>query len=140
MNRYSTQTLTDLLDYGSGQGEVGNRLELNHEVSIRNYDPALPAFSEAPEPAEMLICLDVLDVVEDDCVEQVLDDLARLTQKMAFFSINTSAPQADNEATDGRNFKAVEWWLPKIMERFELHYFSRIDYGFVVVLRSAKKQ
>lgn len=132
--------IAELLDYGSGQGEVGKRLELNHEVTIRNYDPAISDYCEAPDPAEMLICLDVLDAVEDEYIEPILDDLARLTKKMAFVSVNTSAPPAENEMVDGRNFKPVEWWLPRIMERFELHYFSRIDYGFVVVLRSANKQ
>ena len=138
--------VTSLLDYGCGLGQLSNRLELNDNIKANfsnfNYDPALPEFSAKPEPAEMVICLDVLDVVEDECVDSVLDDLVSLTDKIAFFSINTSLPaEADNakELEAEAHFKPVEWWLPKIMERFELHYFSRIDNGFVVVLRALNK-
>jgi len=82
----------------------------------------------------------VLDVIEDDNIDAVLDDLKALTDKMAFLSINTETANQEGEGGDQRSFKPVEWWLPKIMERFELHYFSRIDHGFVVVLKSVSKQ
>jgi len=125
-----------LLDYGAGSGQVPQNLELNHRIDVQLYDPAVPKFEEAPKPAEMVICLDVLDAVEDGCVEDVLDNLKQLTEKMAFFSINTKPSQDEEADTSNRIFHSVEWWLPKLMERFELHYFSRIDTGFVVVLKS----
>jgi len=131
--------IQSLLDYGSGLGEVPQNLEVDHKVDVQLYDPAIEKYQEAPKEAEMVICLDVLDAVEPGCQDNVLDDLQRLTNKMAFISINTMLPDslADQvEADSGRNFKPVEWWLPKLMERFELHYFSRISTGFVVVLKS----
>lgn len=132
--------VTRLLDYGSGLGEVPRHLELNHKLDVQFYDPAISEFAEAPDPSEMVICLDVLDVVEATAVDSVLDDLKRLTQKMAFFSINTQEAGQGEESVNGRAFKPVEWWLPKLMARFELHYFSRIDNGFVVVLRALPGQ
>ena len=132
--------VTNLLDYGSGLGEVPKNLQLNHKVDVQFYDPAIAEFSGPPNPSEMVICLDVLDVVEEASIDSVLDDLKRLTTKMAFFSINTREPGQEEGKEEGRQFKSVEWWLPKIMERFELHYFSRIDTGFVVVLRALAPQ
>lgn len=129
-----------LLDYGSGQGLVPQNLEIGHQLDVQLYDPAIEKFSEAPKPAEMVICLDVLDAVEADCIDAVLDDLQSLTKKIAFFSINTEERSELVIDGQGKPLHGVEWWLPKIMERFELHYFSRIDHGFVVVLKSLKKE
>lgn len=123
-----------LLDYGSGLGQVPSNLELNEKLDVQLYDPAIEQFSEAPKPAEMVICLDVLDVVEPKSVEAVLDHLQMLTRKMAFFSINTRAPEGSTD--DERVYQTLEWWLPKLMQRFELHYLSRINNGFVVVLKA----
>ncbi len=131
INANKVQTL---LDYGSGLGQVPSNLELDHEVKVQLYDPAVEQFVAEPQPAEMLICLDVLDVVEQDCIDEVLDHLQRLTQKMAFISVNTAA--ADESANKGLKYHPVEWWLPKLMQRFELHYFSRIGNGFVVVVKA----
>lgn len=123
-----------LLDYGSGVGQVPSNLELNDNLDVQLYDPAIEQFAEAPKPAEMVICLDVLDVVEPKSVEAVLDHLQMLTRKMAFFSINTRAPEANTD--DERVYQPLEWWLPQLMQRFELHYLSRINNGFVVVLKA----
>ncbi len=126
-----------LLDYGSGQGSVPQNLELNHRIDVQLYDPAIEKFEDSPNPAEMVICLDVLDAVEPECIDAILDDIKRLTNKIAFLSINTKVRE-DLQVPDAtqRELKQVEWWLPKLMERFELHYFSRIDNGFVVVLKA----
>lgn len=123
-----------LLDYGSGLGHVPGNLELNDTLDVQLYDPAIDQFAEAPKPAEMVICLDVLDVVETQSIDHVLDHLQSLTNKMAFFSINTQPPEGFEDTE--RVYQPVEWWMPKLMSRFELHYFSRIDNGFVVVLKS----
>lgn len=136
----NANNIRTLLDYGSGQGTVPQNLELNHKLDVQLYDPAVEKFAEAPKPAEMVICLDVLDAVEPDHVDEVLDDLAALTEKMAFFSINTQSRDdlAVGGVSEGQAFQPPEWWLPKIMARFELYYFSRIDNGFVVVLNNKK--
>lgn len=136
----NANSVTSLIDYGCGLGLLRDNLELNGELAVQNYDPALEQHATRPQPAEMLVCLDVLDVIEDDKIDAVLDDLKALTDKMAFLSINTETANQEGEGGDQRSFKPVEWWLPKIMERFELHYFSRIDHGFVVVLKSVSKQ
>ncbi len=131
----NANNVTTLLDYGAGNGQVPQNLELNHQIDVQLYDPAIAKFEEAPKPAEMVICLDVLDTIEEDCIDAVLDDLQRLTEKMAFFAINTKQTLAEGQVED-RTYHSVEWWLPKLMDRFELHYFSRIDTGFVVVLKA----
>ncbi len=138
----NANSINTLLDYGSGLGEVPQNLELDHDMDVQLYDPAVEKFVDAPKAAEMVICLDVLDAVEKDCIDGVLDDIKRLTTKMAFISINTVQPEstsANDDAKAGRDFQPLEWWLPKLMERFELHYLSRVTTGFVAVVKAFKE-
>ena len=138
----NANVIQSLLDYGAGEGQVPQNLELDHDMDVQLYDPAIKRLQDSPKPAEMVVCLDVLDAVETDCIDAVLDDLKSLTTKMAFFAINTMQPESmqGTEIDDsGREFQPMEWWLPKLMERFELHYLSRISTGFVVVLKAQNR-
>ena len=132
----------DLLDYGAGKGKLASQLQLSRLINIQIYDPAFDSHAAKPQPAEMVVCLDVLDNVETDKVDAVLDDLSALTKRIGFFSINTTTGDetADAQQSESKTIRPVEWWLPKIMERFELHYFSRINLGFVVVVKNKTPQ
>jgi hypothetical protein len=126
-----------LLDYGSGLGKLGENLELDSELAISLYDPAFPDIASPPEPTEMVVCVDVMDNVEVDSIDAVLDDLQRVTERLGFFAINTeTADRQELNIEASQSLYPVEWWLPKILDRFELHYFSRINYGFVVVVKA----
>ena len=57
----------EVLDYGSGKGELAKNLTLDHRVAVHLYDPAIPKISGIPEPRDMVICVDVLQHVEDSC-------------------------------------------------------------------------
>ena len=114
----STQVDT-VLDYGCGKGELANNLELDHRVAVHLYDPALPDIAESPDPQQMTVCVNVLDHVEDDCIDEVLDDLKRCTEYITFIVITEEKP--------------MEWWLPKIMERFRVESLVRDNQDFYVV-------
>ena len=106
---------TDILDYGCGK----MTLEGSLGFPIKNYDPCIPGLDFPPEPADVVVCTDVLEHIEPDCIDAVLDDLYRLTKKMAVFLIaNRPALRA---LPDGRNAHLIqegpEWWLPKIWAR-----------------------
>lgn len=127
-----------LLDYGCGKGRLVQGLAglVRHDLSIRCYDPAIPAFAQRPDPAQMVACIDVLEHVEPENLDAVLDDLARCTLAVGFFSVHTGPAQKVLE--DGRNAhliqKPPEWWLPHLMARFQLQTFQRTDNGFYVVV------
>jgi len=110
----------DVLDYGCGKGELGANLELDHRVRVHLYDPAIPDIAEAPEPQDMVVCVNVLDYVEKDCIEDVLDDLKRCTKHIIFIVIS------ENELK-------MEYWLPKIMTRFRVQSLVRSNIDFFVV-------
>lgn len=106
----------DILDYGCGK----RTLEKALGFQIRNYDPCISGVDAVPEPAELVVCGDVLEHIEPENLDDVLDDLKRVTSKWGFFVINTGP--AKKFLADGRNAHLIqekwEWWEPKITSRF----------------------
>lgn len=132
-----------LLDYGAGKCRLAKYLQehtddLRHDIEVANYDPGIPVLSEAPQPAHLVTCIDVLEHIEPDLLGNVLDDLKRLTQAYGFFTIHTGPAMKILE--DGRNAHLIQqgpdWWLPKLMDRFVLQTFQRTGSGFYVVVRN----
>jgi hypothetical protein len=105
-------------------------------LSIRHYDPAIPEWAVTPEPSRLVACIDVLEHIEPVLIDNVLDDLQRLTAGVGFFTVHTAA--AMKVLPDGRNAHLIQepaaWWLPKFLARFELNRFERMEYGFWVIV------
>jgi len=125
----------DILDYGCGQ----RTLEQALGFPIRNYDPAIPGLDTPPEPADLVVCTDVLEHIEPECLDDVLDDLRRVTRKVGFFVI-ANRP-AKKILPDGRNAhliqEGIDWWRPRIAARFALHQIGvQPDEHFFVVRRA----
>jgi hypothetical protein len=130
---------TELLDYGAGKGRLGQTLRQNHvkgPLTIHHYEPAVPEWSRPPEPCSFVACIDVLEHIEPHLIDNVLDDLKRVTARVGVFTVHTEA--AVKTLPDGRNAHLIqrppEWWLPKIMDRFTLVNFNRMQMGFFVVV------
>jgi len=106
----------DILDYGCGKGLLKTTLGW----PIREYDPSIPGKDAPPEPADFLTCTDVLEHIEPECLEHVLNDLQRLTRKIAFLNIATRP--AKKILADGRNAHLIQqqlpFWLPLLWQRF----------------------
>src|SRR5690606_20328938 len=78
--------LFDALDYGCGKQTLAGMI--GHVIPIRGYDPAIPHLSERPAPADLVTCTDVMEHVEPEHIDAVLDDVASLARKAAFFVIS----------------------------------------------------
>lgn len=132
-----------LLDYGCGaQTNLAKHLKVNRKLTYQAYDPGVPRFSKAPVPAQMVACIDVLEHIEPDLIENVLDDLKRLTEGIIFVSVCTVP--AFKTLSDGRNAHLIQqpmsWWLPKFWERFELQTVQVTSAEGFVVVALAKSQ
>ena len=132
--------VTALCDYGAGKCNlmktINEKRLVKHAFKYLPYDPAIPRFADAPEPTEMCVCLDVLEHIEPDLLDNVLNDLERVTEVVGLFTIHTGP--AVKVLDDGRNAhliqKPASWWLPKLMERFDLQSFAKTEHGFTVVV------
>ena len=125
----------DVLDYGCGQ----RTLEKGLGFPIRNYDPCVEGLDAPPAPADLVVCTDVLEHIEHDCLDEVLDDLRRVTRKFGFFVIATRP--ALKTLPDGRNAHLIQegeaWWLPKIAARFEIQKIDRVEGEFLLMVAPA---
>ena len=128
----------ELLDYGAGKGRLGATLEdmFDEAFTIHHYDPAIPQWSNPPEPCNFVACIDVLEHIEPSLIDNVLDDLKRVTAGIGVFTVHTGP--AAKVLADGRNAHLIQkppsWWLPKFMERFELAQFNRMKSGFWIIV------
>lgn len=126
-----------MLDYGCGHNlSLRKTLKPQKEFRYQAYDPGVPEYSDPPTPAELVVCIDVLEHIEPDCLDDVLDHLYDLTEHMLFATVHTGP--AGKKLPDGRNAhliqKPAEWWLPKFMDRFQLQgYHARSSTGFEVI-------
>lgn len=132
--------VTHLLDYGCGTNlSLMKALKVGHKFKYQAYDPCVERFSAPPVPAEMVVCLDVLEHIEPDCIDDVLDHLQTLTEAVGVFTV-TTVP-AMKVLPDGRNAHLIqmppEWWLPRLMCRFELQTFQLVsNTSFFVIVNA----
>lgn len=129
--------IKELLDYGAGKGRLALHIEPINDLMVDHYDPAIPEWSDRPEPKQMVACIDVLEHIEPDFLDDVLDELQRLTKEIGFFTIHTGA--AMKFLDDGRNAHLIQederWWLPRLWSRFDLIIYNKSDNGFYVIVR-----
>lgn len=103
------------LDYGCGKATLAL-------PDMALYDPAIKGLDAPPEPADFVACTDVLEHVEPEFLDNVLDDLRRVTRKVLLVAVSTVP--AKKALPDGRNahliVRPMEWWAKKLAERFEV--------------------
>lgn len=126
-----------LLDYGCGHNKsLTKTLKPARPFTYQAYDPGVPECADDPIPAQMVVCIDVLEHIEPECLEDVLDHLEHLTEQVLFCTVHTGP--AGKILPDGRNAhliqKPYDWWLPHFTERFELQGFHARGNGFELVL------
>lgn len=126
----------DILDYGCGKSTLANNLPFK----IKQYDPAIPKYNKTPNPADLVVCTDVLEHIEPEYIDNVLDDLKRVTGKRGLFVIATRPAQ--KHLPDGRNAHLIQenglWWLTKLWDRFEVLGVQNTNNEELLVIVGAK--
>ena len=87
----SAGELPSLLDYGCGKGVFMREMaKAGLFRYVRGYDPAVDAFKARPAQLyDVVVCLDVLDQLEDAFVEPAISDVAQFTGHIALFDVIT---------------------------------------------------
>ena len=119
----SWNAVDSLLDYGCGSGTLHEAL--NDGVTcenllwceIREYDPAIEGKTASPEPADLVVCTDVLEHVEPELLGNVLRHLRLLTLKAALLVISTTP--GSKKLPDGRDTHLsvhdAAWWRKELL-------------------------
>lgn len=120
-----------VLDYGCGRRTLSQAMPFH----ITDYDPFIVECSSEPEVHDLVVCSDVLEHIEPDCLPDVLHHLSSKVGKLIFLDI--ACRPAKKVLSDGRNAHLIQeqpsWWLQRLMTFFEPTYFQTYEGGFVAV-------
>ena len=108
----NVHSASTILDYGCGKGRFGQAMWEKYSVGILEYDPAIDGKDGLPAPADIVVCGDVMEHIEPDCVNDVINHIRGLTLKCAYWVIATRP--AAKHLPDGRNCHLIvedaQWW------------------------------
>lgn len=136
--------VSSVSDYGAGKRNLLKGLEQQgiKPAAYYPYDPAFPEYG-SPRPADLVCCIDVLEHIEPELIENVLSELASITKNLGFYSVHMGP--AVKILRDGRNAhliqKPTSWWLPKIARHFDvlhLQTHQMMGHGFWLIVRPAE--
>ena len=121
-----------ILDYGAGKQSLAKAMK---DRTVFSYDPAIPEIADEPDPADLVVCTDVLEHIEPDFLDDVLEDIRRCSLKAALMTVCT-VPAAKH-LPDGRNAHLIvespKWWLRKLIYHFEPLTFQVGRNGFLFI-------
>jgi hypothetical protein len=120
-----------VLDFGCGKGTLAKYLA-KHDMTVAEFDPAVAGKDMAPEPADLVVCTDVMEHIEPVHLNAVIRELRRVTKRKLFLNIATR--EAQKTLDDGRNahliVKPADWWKAKLEKEFDVHLWE--DRGHLV--------
>lgn len=120
------QGCRSVLDYGCGAGSLCEQLRLKSRfTTITEYDPAIPDKDTPPSPADLVVCTDVLEHIEEDKIDAVLSHLTSRARLVLFVVI--SLVETAKVLSDGRQahilLRPPAWWRVQ----FEARDFTVIE-------------
>lgn len=130
-----------LLDYGCGKGVLKEALIKNeYKGDVVNYDPGIPEH-DARKESDLVTCIDVMEHIEPEYVDNVFKDIASLAKKGVYFLISTG--KAKTLLPDGRNahltIKPANFWLSKIKAFFDVDSHYTNGSGSIIVKARTKR-
>jgi len=136
--------INSLTDYGAGKKRLFESLEKlnNTPKEYFPYDPAFPEYGE-PKEADLVCCIDVLEHIEPDLVDNVIKELSLVTKNIGFYTVHMGP--AGKVLSDGRNAHLIQeptsWWLEKFIKYFDiirLMEHQMMGNGFWLVVKPKK--
>lgn len=128
-----------ILDYGCGKGLLAE--SMRNQYPVLEFDPCIDGKDAPPAPADLVVSVDVMEHIEPDCLDAVLDDIARLAKRAVYLTVATRP--AVKTLADGRNahliVEPIDWWLPKLLARWSPRLITASE-GEFVFFAVAKEQ
>lgn len=119
-----------VLDYGCGKGDF-KRAMRGTRIAVREYDPAIPGKDVPPGPADLVLCVDVMEHVELEHVAAVIDHVLTLSNRVALFSI--CIVEGSRRLPDGRpahiTVRGDGWWAAQLEAAALRHGFTVYEFA-----------
>ena len=126
-----------ILDYGAGSGLFKEKMDNqypNAKFNIHEYEPGIIGKDDDPPICDATVCLDVLEHIEPDKIDNVLQHIYDKTNKWAYIIICCTPSR--KTFPDGQNLHILQresnWWLEKF--KYEWDMFDIVPGKFLRVL------
>ena len=126
-----------ILYYGAGSGLFKEKMDQkypNAKFNIHEYEPGIIGKDEDPPVCDATVCIDVLEHVEPNKIDNVLQHIYDKTNKWVYVVVCCTL--ARNTFPDGQNLhllvKEANWWLGKFKDKWDM--FDIINGKFLKVL------
>jgi len=132
LNLAQNNGVKSISDYGAGKCNLRKRLKEISKLKFdyRPYDPAFPEYGK-PRAADLVCCLDVLEHIEADFIDNVVSDLGRITRKLGLFTVGRNAHLTQEPSS---------WWLPRLCPYFNIKELQSSETGFLVIVEPINKR
>ena len=136
--------IKNISDYGAGKKRLIDGLQKHglNNIEYFPYDPVFPEYGE-PKKADLVCCIDVLEHIEPEYVDNTIKKLSEITIKIGFYSIHLGP--ATKILSNGKNAhliqKPTSWWLPKLCKYFDIMHLQKHNahgVGFWVIVTPKK--
>jgi len=134
--------IKSLSDYGAGKKNLLKGLT-REGIALDEYYPYDPAFIEYGDPksADLVCCIDVLEHIEPELIDNVIRQLSEITKEFGFFTVDTRP--ATKILSDGRNAHLIQqpnsWWLTKFVKYFDVLHLESKQGSFWLVVKPILK-
>lgn len=109
----------NILDYGAGRGTLAK--EIGQDIKAQNYDPV--TFPCNPDPADIVVCTDVLEQIDLESLDPCLDHIKSLARKAVFIVI----PKHPKRKAENAIRAGEDWWLERLSPRWPSHYSEWLE-------------
>lgn len=123
------------LDYGAGKQSFSSEMRIRG-IEVTDYDPAIPHISNLPNPADLVVCSDVLEHVEPEYFIRVMNHIRSLVGKCLLVRV-CLVPCTSKTLPDGsdphRIVKDQEWWLNALEKGFDVREIHESSERYLTV-------
>jgi hypothetical protein len=123
-----------IIDYGCGRATLAPALSHVDRLQFQEFDPGVPGKEALPEPADLVVCTDVMEHVEESRVLAVLRHIRALSTRGAFFTIALGLSK--HVFADGQNvhitIRPTGWWLEQLAAAGFHHRYGVLRKGLWV--------
>jgi len=126
LNMYMKMTnSSSILDYGSGSGDYKRHTHWTWEdpgYTIHEYEPGKPELAGDPPVCDASICIDVMEHIETDKVDNVIKHIYDKTNHWTYQNIALGAANGafPNHVNLHLTIKPADWWMEKLTPYWDL--------------------